>query len=981
VVLKLRALPLMLFLSSLYLHGQDNFMHFSSENGLPSSETFDIMQDKKGYIWIATDGGVSRYDGYRFENFTVADGLSDNLVLNMFEDKTGKIWFSTFSGKICYYDYTTSKIIGYRFNDTLEKYLGQRKYFRSMFAEDNGELHLGYIAKGKVKISADGKLAINKKKSLGFEPWFHIEEENGKFLFYSEKYTASEIVNRLRLRIKSGRTDTSFTIPNALVQNVEMTACKRKNGGIIVTVPGFIIEFGDKGICAVHKFNDEVYHFFEDSQNRLWMSMKLGGLRIYEPNDQFPTGKFTEHFTGKAVTKAFEDNAGGTWVSTLNDGIYYLPKYTINVKKCPGLPQDKFPSLLFPADSFLLAPVDDEKIFRIDKDSARGIINLPAGHVSAIDMNKGRIFISAGGFYLFEKNGKGNKILREKKLKKPKYAYCMLFTDSFVLCGGAGFIFEISVRHPDQPKFSLLVPGMHTGKMIMDGKTILLGTSNGIFRYKDGKLLPFKKIDGESPLRISGMKKMGSRLVVSTLGGGLRIFDGNKTKTVTQQDGLLSDNIKGFDIHENSIWLASSRGINEIRLTGDSTEINSFTIANGLPMNEIKQLCIFKSAVWFVTPKGLFSFAIGKPQVKNLPVPLIIGNVHTSDTNFTGAALCKQQEIGYNRNIVIEFCGLDFRQKGNIEYRYRLSGPDTTWRSTTGTRAEFAFLNEGDYRFELNAKNQSGIWNSQPATFSFYVSPPVWKTWWFMLAAIVLLLLCISLIFLNRIRQLKKLNKNKEQIIEYRHKALIAQINPHFIFNSLNSVYYYILKEDKRNAAKYLTRFSKLMRLSLDNSMAEYISLRRDLEALQLYLELESLRFTDQFSFSISIDEGIDSNSISIPAMLLQPFVENSIRHGLVQREEKGGVLSIRISWEGPHLLCTIEDNGIGRERSAQLKTNSDHKSAGTDITQQRMKISTQKLGMQYYLEYIDNINPAGTVVKFHLPYKKINKHDTCSNN
>ncbi|MBC7865540.1 MAG: histidine kinase, partial [Bacteroidia bacterium] len=878
MVLRYKYLLLYFSFISAFLKGQEGFIHFSSENGLPSSEIFDIMQDKKGFIWIASDGGVSRYDGYRFENFTLTGGLTDNIVLNIFEDEKGSIWFSTFSGNIAYYNYSTSNIEKYRYNDSLEKYFGNRKFFRNMIVNKNDELLLGYIGKGKAKILPQGKLISYKTIKPLCENQYTVEEVNGHILFYSEKHRTNSKKKYDHITIRTDKTDTSFTLKQHPLLLNNLTACKRKNGNCIIYVPGLVIETGSNGKCSMNPINDDVYRFFEDQQQRLWVCMKNGGLRRYEPGSTFSEGKFTELFKNTSITMAFEDNAGGMWVSTLNEGIYYRPKYNIEVKKYPGLLQGKFPSALLASDSFLVAAVDDDKLYRIESENSCSSFTLPHGHVSALETNNDNILLSCNGLYLFEKNGSFKKLFPDEKTGQTNfYTYCFLFTDSLILAAGNGFLVKFSSGPLYLYKSSDTLAGIQVGKIITYKNQVLAGTTKGILYYEAGKFKIHTQLDASGSLRISEMKKFGNKLAVATLGRGVWIMDGTKTKNITVRDGLLSDNVKSLDVYGNSLWLASSSGINEIRFEADSFNIHTYTIANGLPMNEIKKVCVFKKALWFVTPKGLFSFSLEQRKEKNDSLPVMISKVHTNDTNYTGSTIGHLQKIGYNQNVVIDFVGLDYKQKGNIEYRYRLFGSDTNWRETVSTHVEFSFLTSGEYRFEVSAKNENGIWNSKPVSFSFYVSPPVWKTWWFMLSSISLLILIISLIFLNRINQLKKINKQKEQILEYRHKALISQINPHFIFNSLNSIYSFILTEDKRNAAKYLSQFSKLMRLSLDNSMSDYISLRKDIEALLLYIELEALRFKDQFSFSITLDETIDQDAILIPAMLIQPFIENSI--------------------------------------------------------------------------------------------------------
>jgi LytS/YehU family sensor histidine kinase len=227
--------------------------------------------------------------------------------------------------------------------------------------------------------------------------------------------------------------------------------------------------------------------------------------------------------------------------------------------------------------------------------------------------------------------------------------------------------------------------------------------------------------------------------------------------------------------------------------------------------------------------------------------------------------------------------------------------------------------------------------------------------------------------------QLQKLEAERtksefqQKTSELEMQALRAQMNPHFIFNSLNSINRFILQNNKLQASEYLTKFSRLVRLILQNSQAPLIPLESELEALQLYLELETLRFDHHFDYTIHVDEDVDSSTRKVPPLIIQPYAENAIWHGLMHKEEKGH-LDIEIAELENVLLCKIKDDGVGRKKAAELKSKSasTHKSMGMRITADRMALLKQKKTTDSYITINDltlpDGNPGGTEVTLKLP-------------
>ena len=314
-------------------------------------------------------------------------------------------------------------------------------------------------------------------------------------------------------------------------------------------------------------------------------------------------------------------------------------------------------------------------------------------------------------------------------------------------------------------------------------------------------------------------------------------------------------------------------------------------------------------------------------------------------------------------------------------YYYRLEGVDKDWLPADQDQAaHYNQLQNGDYRFMVKCINRDGLVSDKITFLLISVKPPFWKTWWFYLLSILLIALLVLFIFKKlaerrKEKELLKMNYQK-QIAAMEMKTLRAQMNPHFIFNSLNSIDTFILKNESDNASDYLDKFSRLVRLILDNSRSEWVLLESELKALELYIELESVRFENAFSYTINIDPSVSPSSVMLPPLIIQPYVENAIWHGLMHRKEPGSRISITISKKEDNLQIEISDNGVGREAASKLKgkKNELHKSHGMKITAERLSVVNDIYHVNAGVIVTDMLNDlggsAGTKVVLTINYR-----------
>ena len=307
------------------------------------------------------------------------------------------------------------------------------------------------------------------------------------------------------------------------------------------------------------------------------------------------------------------------------------------------------------------------------------------------------------------------------------------------------------------------------------------------------------------------------------------------------------------------------------------------------------------------------------------------------------------------------------------QYAYKLEGLDNVWIHTVTKRyAAYSSLKVGQYVLRIMAANRNGIWNENAFRLTIMVHPPFWETWWFRTLVVLLLFTVIYICVRNRIARIRKESMLKQLKAEAEMKALRAQMNPHFIFNCMNTIDAYIHQNDVAKASGFLNKFSQLIRATLENSQYPFITLQKDITALQLYIALEQQRHNNNFTCRLQIPDSILNKGYKIPPLLIQPYGENAILHGL--RHKAGdGLLKITFSEKDDYLCCTIEDNGVGRKAAAAISAEKklhSHQSLGTQISSNRLETINYLHQVSSSVEITDKNNngETGVIVNLFLP-------------
>ena len=523
------------------------------------------------------------------------------------------------------------------------------------------------------------------------------------------------------------------------------------------------------------------------------------------------------------------------------------------------------------------------------------------------------------------------------------------------------------------------VPDNHIRKLFVDkDERLWVGSDRGLFLLDAAKDV-FVKNDVVS-VAVNDMEQDGEgRLWLGTLGDGLQRLDFRQPATdqlaVFKNDGLLGGDVV-FDIkiaQDGRVWLHAQSGL-AIYDPANGYFIN-YDMRDNVP-SKIGPLEELPDGSMVSATK--FGFALlpptfGKTLGTHFPKPYLKGLRLLNGEKVWSPPFSAAIKLEHDENhLAFEMGAVWIDANPAVYYQYKLDGFDSDWvYAADRTFVSYNSLPPGHYRFTFRAGNRPGLWSPPMDGFDMVIHPAFYQTGWFKLLILLALSTLIWGVYQLRMRQVKREATFRQRLAEVRHDALRAQMNPHFLSNCLNAIQWFIIKKRPTEALNYLTKFSRLVRAVLDQSQRQHISLEEEIKTLKYYLDMESIRFENHFEASLQVDEGLDQGKVQMPPMLLQPLVENAIRHGLLPAE-KPGKLSIQIYGDGTSLTCVVEDNGIGRAAAVDKKKPIDGKtSQGLKLAAERLSLMGSGASLIFHDLMDENGQPSGTKVVLTLPLEK----------
>ena len=955
------------------------FKHYDANDGLPSSDVFHAIQDSKGYIWFATDNGVSRFNGYEFTNYDISDGLVKNTTLEIFEDYKGRIWFISIRGKLSYYE--NGKISQYKYNDLFEEELKAKPVpLKSAFYVDSTDnVYLGIEGFGTLKVSDSGKiehLAIGEKKQTKKSKL--IEMPNNKLLvsYYSQRIddTLLYIKNNIPIPI------TLHDFPKKYLKH--WFAAKITDGEIITSCNKVLYHIKNYIDVKRFTFPFKIHWQSTDINQNIWICGAGNGAWRFNTKKNIADIKLLEDYS---VSSVLQDNKNGLWFTTLHNGVFYLPSFNISYfDTTNGLIKNNINAIGKHKDSLWIGYHSNN----ISLMTGKGINSIRLSNFKPLEVTKifydtinKQTVVGSSKYLYFIKSGKITEIKNNYFKRNPKLVNPFIVKDiisdnkgGYWICGGNGFYHWVKGHTVFDSKINKNFR-LRSGAVFLDkDNTLYLGTIKGLWKFKNNYLQNLGRVNNLYKLRVLDITKYKGKIIIGTKGGGLLVIHEDSVSQFTKKNGLSSNTITSMDVSSGFLWVGTKNGLDRISFAfknkHNNIKVSKFTKAHGLLTNEIRFVKAIDSNLFIGTNDGLIKFNIKSIKKDTLEVPLYYKNVVINNQE---VPIQKSYELEHTKNnIQINFEGISFKNSNNILYRYKMEGLDNEWNYTKNRELRFSFLPPGNYRLLISAMNHDEVWNEHPVSMEFIINKPFWQRWPYIIAAVFLFFILSYIIFRYRMEVVKKNSILELERKKYVKQALVNQMNPHFIFNALNSINNYILTNNKNKASKYLTKFSGLIRLFLENSDKEYISIAEEINASKLYLEIESNRLKNGLEFEIVTDKEIDQFKTKVPSLIIQPFLENAIWHGIQPLSSKGRI-TLNISKNSLSLQISIIDNGIGRKAALKLNSENQFKkhSMGIEIIQKRLAILEQLYKEKVSIEYIDLYKDekiAGTQVIIKLP-------------
>jgi ligand-binding sensor domain-containing protein len=964
------------------------FTNISNSLNLPSQECYNVIQDSKGYIWICTENGLVKYSKDERKVFDKLNGLDENGVYYIAENKPGELELLTSNNRLLILQNDTIKAhkAANYFQDSIKKPVRQNTFNVSYLLNRNanGDLIINsqystyLISKSTSQISR-----LTKSSQSNSDAYLIINKGNGQDYFiknldtyFDEAYKNDHIIKidvvsggikkRIHVQLnEESRVDWRIRICNA-------------DGITFLTLHNKLIRIDKDLNSECFSFPSVITSINLSSKHGLWVGTSSFG--VYHYSNIYDMSKVNTGLKGLSVSSVLVDKEGGTWCTTTEKGVYYSGSY--NILYYPQFNElNKKTTLLKAVDHKLFISTEIDKLKFFDQGKINQVALLETGNSDITDIIRfqNKNYIASKGFVgsLNEKFQFVKTICHNISYPYSTtgnitaYQFDTSSTSLYVL--GLGLAYKFNGQYFE----SVGPPLKSKGRSfkVCNDSFLYAGCNDGLYKLD----LIHNTQRKVNPINTAVSKIiMGSdgSFYITTKGQGLFKLMNNVAYNIKLDDNsyILNDIIEDRNKH---LWISTNDGLIELKSINGKYSIRKYNTSNGLISNNIGQLTIDGDYLYVSSPDGICNFSINENLLNETPPDLLINTIEINGEgiNYTGQEL----DLKYNENsFVITLDRLTYKNGKREGLVYKLKGLYNDYKVVNSNKITFENLPPNNYELIVYAVNNDGVRSIKPVSIKFCINPPFWLRTWFIIGVIILVLLFVFLIARKVIKSIKKKEEEKTRVnklvSELQLSSLQAQMNPHFIFNAINSIQNYVLNKKEDEAYNYLAKFSKLIRMVLNNTRENELSLYAEIETLNLYIELEQLRFDNSFEYTLTISEEVDLLDIEMPAMLIQPFVENAIWHGLMNLNgERKGMLKVDISIENKLLKVVIEDNGIGRVKSNEFKDKSIHHSVAMKLTEDRLEV-LNKLGNTKNIRvvtsdlYNEDNEACGTRVELFLP-------------
>ncbi|MCF6407417.1 histidine kinase [Chitinophaga filiformis] len=945
--------------------------NYNVKDGLANATVYSVVQDKEGFIWFSTPTGVSKFDGKRFRNYSKKDGLTDNDVVKLTADSKGRVWFSTLNGLPSFYwNYT----IHTAENDSSLHMDARGEYMQYMFEDYAG--FIWFLNTDNHIIQYSGRKTTYDK--LGAKPTdlFYFLRNDTIFKPLQPYFNLPDLedVNNPDQKIASV---CPFPLDQASIQRV------RKHP--VVIVENNLYTYSNKeAVCFFRGtdwgIRDEISNICMDNDN-LWIGTPraLYYLKGFFHGERKVSKLLQNHY----ITSLLKDRDGNIWITTFGDGVFNIPYknfYFNYLDNTNGLyshsifsigKDEKTGTLLIGQNAGVLNTMDsNSKFLRFNLDTTSGRNSI----LSILPYKPNEMLIgSDNGLYTFNTVSQKPLLLRRVKTLK----------DVDISPGG-----KIRIATKDQvicdnystPREEELI----TSIACINDSAYYVGTNAGLFYGDDAiRKLILRTTKPALHLSIKDLKWINGELWVGTSDHGLYVLRADHTVAahLSTADKLVSDICQQLYYDGiGRLYVATNKGVSVIDV-GTKALIRNITSNDGLMSDDARSVYYQQGILYIATSNGLSYFNDARMPVDTVPPAIYLNHVRYGDSTYLPG---KQFVLMYQRkaSFEVEFGAIAYDLPELVEYQYNFSSDTSSgWITTMSNIVPFPDLQPDTYQLQIRARKYKSNW-SQPVVITVTILPRWYQQWWARGIVILLGLILVAFILRDVIRRIQRAEMRKTEynrrIAELEAKALTNQMNPHFIFNSLNSVQHLIMEKEEKQALNFLADFATLMRQMLNNSRKSFISLEEEIAFLTRYIELEKIRFANVFTYQFILQDHLKDYTIYIPPMIIQPIVENAIKHGLAPKNGSGR-LEVKLVLREDMLYCSVDDDGIGWERANEIKSGRlvRHESTALSVIRERLQIIKSFNGNVGKLEIIDKFksgfgNKEGTLVEILIPIVKM---------
>ncbi len=930
--------------------GQTPYHFFLGKEELSSIDIYDVHQDAKENYWFATDNSLYKYDGYFYQQFTHPVQLSNSLF-NIIEDENGNIYCNNLNGQIFKVSEDEMTLFHEVPATLLTPYISTEIDNQNNLIIHSKDLYLINLFDKKITTLIKEKTGHNHLANL-------YKSTNGSVLFHYWTDSISVIQNNhLKCyfldwqKYKNPKIASFF---NLLEVNNQLYL--ENTGKEIYSLDTSKTTWN---IIPVFKQEKELTRIY-NTEKGLWLAKNTTGVQFIHLNNKTSLKNslpvlFSKHF----ISNVYEDHKNNILLSTFGEGIIVIPNTGSTIVW--NNEDVKISQFAVAKDKTLYIGGYDGVVYKYDNQHLDSLFFNGFKRIELLELidNDSSILFDQNTSIIFNLiTQTKTPIFASGSVKNIK----KIDSENYILASNE-YAVKFNINHPNQSE------KIYTGRSYaiepLNDNEFLLATSVGLLHIKDKietKLLYHNKF-----LLVSTIFKLNEKILIGTKKNGILEWTGTELLPyLSTENNLSSNSITDIQNWKNYLFILTDE-----RIEVFDNELNPITImaqSDGLFESKVKRFRIVGDDIWCHTSIGLQTIQIEKLiaskytcVIKSLE--LFVNNEKQEEKN--------NPIFSHIENKVKFFVNApNLERQNDISYQFKLEPIEHSWNEQSYSKniIDYKALPPGKYKFKVNLIYKGNIHDSK--TIEFSIDYPFWQKWWFF-ALFGGLIVFISYLFYKRrlaiqegkSRQINELNALKLAAIQ-------SQMNPHFIFNSMNSIQDLVLKGDVDNSYTFITKFSNLVRRTLSYSDKEFIDFDQEIKLLELYLSLEKLRFKDTLEYEISSDKFDD---IMVPPMLIQPFIENALIHGLLHKK---GIRKLNVHFElKEQLICIITDNGIGREKANEIKQRqrSDHESFSSNAIKKRFEILnryfSESLGFVFE-DLTENNEPIGTKVTIRIPVK-----------